>query len=860
MHRHPSRANTRLPLVSLASAGMLMTLAFALGAGGAGGVGESGQNARDDKRLEDKDYVIQRMLEIGERVGELRSTKPSRDSANALKQLMAEYTTLSKRLGGDDPAHLGVIDNSRPAHAADEGVIASAPAAPAGCTPSPFAFSNNTPANIVSGNPQNTLVTSQITVAGAGTFLWDLNVTTFIAHPNGIDLDITLTSPAGTIVTLTTDNGVGANNFNGTIWDDNANPLGQVPYATTAGIATDHPYSGSSVAATLVPEEAMGAFFGENPNGVWTLTISDDTFNSSNGALNSWSLGVTTASSAPTITTSTTSYTGLPLAISSAGTPTISAIINVSGAGSSIADVNTTTSITHTFCADIDMTLRSPAGTVVTLTTDNGGTFDNVFNGTLWDDDANPIGPLPQSSNNGVATDHVYADLTLATPLVPEEALAAFIGENPNGDWTLTINDDANVNGGSLEAWSLAIGTAGSTPALTTTNFTNVTPITGIDSTPPILAVSTITVSGAGAYLWDLDLATTIAHTASADLDVTLTSPAGTVVTLTSDNGGASDNNFNGTTWDDDANPLGALPYTSNTGLATDSTYTNLTTLTPLVVEEALGAFIGENPNGVWTLTINDDTPAVDIGALNAWSMNLTTLNQAPTGTLTTASNNAAMTISASGTPVITSTITVAGAPTFLSDVNVVTGITHAFSGDIDMTLTSPAGTIVTLTTDNGAGNDNVFNGTVWNDSANPGGPVPQTANNGVVSDHTFADLTTASPLVPEEALAAFIGENPNGDWTLTINDDTAGSGGALNSWSLQLTTAVCSGSSCPADINGDNQVNVSDLLSVITNWGVCPGLCPPSCPADIAPAGVGDCNVNVSDLLFVITSWGACP
>ena len=38
------------------------------------------------------------------------------------------------------------------------------------------------------------------------------------------------------------------------------------------------------------------------------------------------------------------------------------------------------------------MTVTSPEGTVVTLTTDNGGTAGNVFAGTRWDDDAAPGG------------------------------------------------------------------------------------------------------------------------------------------------------------------------------------------------------------------------------------------------------------------------------------------------------------------------------------------------------------------------------------------------------------------------------------------------------------------------------------
>ena len=61
-------------------------------------------------------------------------------------------------------------------------------------------------------------------------------------------------------------------------------------------------------------------------------------------------------------------------------------------------------------------------------------------------------------------------------------------------------------------------------------------------------------------------------------------------------------------------------------------------------------------------------------------------------------------------------------------------------------------------------------------------------------------------------------------------------------------------------DINGDGIVNVLDLLAVIVNWGPCPGSCPPSCAADIAPLGpptTGDCTVNVLDLLMVITNWG---
>ncbi|MHC4911056.1 MAG: multicopper oxidase domain-containing protein, partial [Planctomycetota bacterium] len=58
----------------------------------------------------------------------------------------------------------------------------------------------------------------------------------------------------------------------------------------------------------------------------------------------------------------------------------------------------------------------------------------------------------------------------------------------------------------------------------------------------------------------------------------------------------------------------------------------------------------------------------------------------------------------------------------------------------------------------------------------------------------------------------------------------------------------------CPADVNDDAQVDVSDLVAVILAWGVCPPG-PESCPADIT----GDGTVDVTDLVEVILDWGAC-
>ena len=54
----------------------------------------------------------------------------------------------------------------------------------------------------------------------------------------------------------------------------------------------------------------------------------------------------------------------------------------------------------------------------------------------------------------------------------------------------------------------------------------------------------------------------------------------------------------------------------------------------------------------------------------------------------------------------------------------------------------------------------------------------------------------------------------------------------------------------CLGDINGDNALNVSDILAIIDAWGPCEG-----CAADVNADGA----VNVTDLLFIVGNWGPC-
>src|SRR3954454_14566023 len=138
---------------------------------------------------------------------------------------------------------------------------------------------------------------------------------------------------------------------------------------------------------------------------------------------------------------------------------------------------------------------------------------------------------------------------------------------------------------------------------------------------------------------------------------------------------------------------------------------------------------------------------------------------------------------------VATSTIAVSGLAPHIHYSDVLTNLPHTEPSEVDMTVTSPEGTVVTLTTDNGAGFDNVFAGTRWDDSAAPGGVPTATPAllAGHVQIHPYSNGVTASPLAPEEALGAFIGENPNGTWTITVSDDGTSGVGDLLSWELDI-------------------------------------------------------------------------
>jgi subtilisin-like proprotein convertase family protein len=298
---------------------------------------------------------------------------------------------------------------------------------------------------------------------------------------------------------------------------------------------------------------------------------------------------------------------------------TAQSTIAVSGLSGQVLDVDVTTRIVHPEPGDLDLKLIGPSGKVIDLSIGNATGAANAFNGTTWDDDADPDGVAPYLTNDGLVTDHNYVSGNAATPLVPQEALAALVGDAPNGTWTLSVTDVAPGDTGVIDEWGLTLVTG--TRAVSVSgvgSFSNVTfPIPDGGTVQSQVAMTIL----GGSSLEDLQVTTQLLHDQVGDLQVTLTSPAGTVVTLTSNNA-VGTNAFQFTRW--------SIPRGPYSGSGTPDPVT-LTLVPPfgfvsaLAPEESFGAFVGENPQGIWTLTVSDTVMNGATGTLNGWSLSAST-------------------------------------------------------------------------------------------------------------------------------------------------------------------------------------------------------------------------------------------
>ncbi|PVW16535.1 T9SS-dependent choice-of-anchor J family protein [Marixanthomonas spongiae] len=106
---------------------------------------------------------------------------------------------------------------------------------------------------------------------------------------------------------------------------------------------------------------------------------------------------------------------------------------------------NITIDIAHTFSSDLDISLISPAGTELIIAQDLGGSTEDAYNGTMFEDGGADISGATAPFGVGpyMAVGGAFAD--------------AFDGESISGDWILKVCDDASGDTGTVLQFSMSI-------------------------------------------------------------------------------------------------------------------------------------------------------------------------------------------------------------------------------------------------------------------------------------------------------------------------------------------------------------------------------------------------------------------
>lgn len=218
--------------------------------------------------------------------------------------------------------------------------------------------------------------------------------------------------------------------------------------------------------------------------------------------------------------------------------------------------------------------------------------------------------------------------------------------------------------------------------------------------------------------------------------------------------------------------------------IATDSNFTAIVDSNTVQTTSYTSEALGVNTLYYWRVTGSNSC-----GVANASTVfSFTTANL----TCNTYTDNVQQIISPVGAGnSLTSTITVPE-NLVVTDVNVTLNITHTWVSDLEITLTSPQGTIVDLIFDEGGNGDNLTNTT-----------FDQEGTDGSITD---ASAPFTGSFLPEGDLSTIYGESSGGDWILTIVDDANGDGGTFDSFELFL----CAEGTLSSD---EETINLSNVV-----------------------------------------------
>ncbi len=320
--------------------------------------------------------------------------------------------------------------------------------------------------------------------------------------------------------------------------------------------------------------------------------------------------------------------TDVPVAISTSGTPTVTSTLTI-GTGGTITDVDLVDlTISHTWVNDLEITLTSPGGTTISLMGQECADENNFL---LSFDDA------------GAAYSSIPCPPVGGGTYQPNAALSAFNGENQAGIWTLTVIDNANGDGGSIDDWSLNIC---STPICTDPTV----PTLSFDANPicPGGSSTNLNISGTlnNATAWYVYTTScgvgSLGNTATSTMAV---SPTSTITYYVRGEGGCVTSGLCASaelTVTDVTNPTISCP--SNT---TENTNTNCQVSLP---DYTGGATVADNCTGSPTITQSPVATTIISGTGTVQTVTLT----ATDGSSNTANCTFTITLADNANPVVT--------------------------------------------------------------------------------------------------------------------------------------------------------------------------------------------------------------
>ncbi|MGV6845930.1 MAG: reprolysin-like metallopeptidase, partial [Lutibacter sp.] len=302
-----------------------------------------------------------------------------------------------------------------------------------------FSATGNPTGTIVSFNPPTATTdgtTVQVTVSGItdanlGSSQIDITgtpTTTSSAKTTSVSLNVYTNSINAPILSSPTDAATSVLKPYTLNWNSNVNAI-----SYDVEIASDSGFTNLVETNTVSTNSYLPQSLGINTLYYWRVKATNTCTQSAYSSVFSF----TTANE----TCDTLSANDTPLNIPDNNATGISSTLNYTF-NKTISDVNVTVNITHPYDADLTLSLISPQGTSIILSSGNGDSGDNYTN-TVFDDQGSTDINLGTAPFTGV--------------FKPQGSLATFNNQNSFGNWVLKVVDGGAQDVGTIDSWSIEV-------------------------------------------------------------------------------------------------------------------------------------------------------------------------------------------------------------------------------------------------------------------------------------------------------------------------------------------------------------------------------------------------------------------